>query len=319
MKKNMIAALAAAALMLALSACSGSTQSTESAQSSEPASTGQTASVSEPASSSSEAQAEQSGEWAQNEYTQGVYYSNGSEATLTMYDQPGGGNEVGAIPAMESAVVLKQENGWAYAAGGGRIGWVDASALTQNEGMGTLIIPDFLDGAQQKLFVEAVGLFDCYSTQVAGQRGVVDRDDSVNTGTFWGLRDIQFRTADELRAALTSVFTEEYAKASFLPDGVDSQYFAQEVNGALYMGSADRGAFFTPVRAYELTSQTESAMEFNAVFSMTDTAGTQWEARVPMKLELTDAGWRFSAFTTGRDDITWMNAMPEGFDIWNMQ
>lgn len=216
------------------------------------------------------------------------------------------------IPCSAPVFVLREENGWAYGCCGGYLGWMSLEYLRPIEGgRAQLIVPNFLPEEMQLQFIRAISLFDAYSSDAVdigfpGPTQPISVDDR-----FSGRADQLYPTKAALRTALESLFTQECIQRDFI---LEDPSLLSEVNGALYVSCGGRGSWEANITGYKLNRHSDDEIAMEAQFHF----GTaqDWTCTLPIDLVRTPAGWRFSQFTTQRNDSRWIAAMGDGFDVW---
>lgn len=257
----------------------------------------------------------------QSEVQPGPYASlqicrQAGEGGLRMRAQPNTDSEIlCTVPQNAFVLALKEEGDWAYCCCGTYFGWMSAEYLDKSWYPTPVPVPDFLTEEQQLLFIEGVSLFNAYSTYVAGEHGFVNMAESVTFDDgFWGAPDWLYTSEDALRSALESVFTPEYVASESILTQDNTWPMVREQDGKLYCSSSDRGSWGADVTGYTLLQSEEDAITFDVHFLFGE--AQEWTCTLPIELVRTADGWRFSSFTTGRDDLRWMEQMGSNFDPW---
>lgn len=223
--------------------------------------------------------------------------SNGKEASSG--ETPSSSSEARSSPqAEEPANSEDEEDPSAPEAAGGEGAAADKliPALDYEAEIPT---PDFLTEDQRLLYRAAYRMFYHFSMSGGFQPDMEQSMVGDNGFTFY--LDNGFPSYSAFRAALDSVFTEDYA-ISLLNE---YQYYMDDGNDRLFSVCGDRGSNITYVgSSFELVSQDENEMVFNlvghynedAVYGEGGDPAKETTENFPIRMVKTGSGWRFDSF-----------------------
>lgn len=170
-------------------------------------------------------------------------------------------------------------------------------------------VPDFLTEDQQALFKAAVrlydGLYGCSPGYLPQWTDTVSGGDSAGRYAL----DEGFASYADFEKALHAVFTDAFCKELLNTLRTEQYPRLKEYEGRLYALEADRGSNIEYVSTrYELKNQSEDVIEFDMIAlynpgapafdnpAETRDATKDRTESFPIRMERTEAGWRFASF-----------------------
>ena len=225
------------------------------------------------------------------------------QTTAESTAEPETSADIPEITTQESAQVVTEEV------------WFDAEPPLSEAIMTLLAVPDFLDEDQQLLYRRARSIFVVFN----GYPEIVEEYPCENVlGIPYEERSVyipsgdyqehyiracgRYQKWDDFYAMGVSIFTEEYFARL-------SRNFLNIDGNTYFLDAAKGGAFgympeLTP-DTFELVSKTDSEIEFNVVGHYYSTwnpetadPSTITTQSFPIRMDLTDKGWRFSLFSS---------------------
>lgn len=305
MRRFFCAALCAGLLAMVLSGCAPApAASSAAAVNSSPEAVSSSAPASAPASTPA----------PQPSYTQATHcYLGGQGTAVALYAQPEEGAQV-IQPSIYRFYALETKGDWVYGCWGNELGWVSAdvlSALDENR-KEAFVLPQALNGEQQLQFLRATALFNAYICNNEGLLPDYNDTAAYNDEGWNAFADKAFSDYAAFEAAMHSLFTQEYLASRSSPEYGPMYH---NIDGKLYISEGDRGRFGCAVEGYTVQEQTDSRIAFTMNFVFT-TPVAEHRCSLPVEMTNTPDGWRFSDFTSGADDLRWMEAMGPAFDPW---
>ena len=214
------------------------------------------------------------------------------------------------VPEGSFVLRLEERDGWSHCICGTYEGWMPSDRITVCKTDGPLLMPDFLTREQQNLYLKALTLFETYSPNINGSMGYVDF--YTPTEEEFVFPEVVYPEFSQLRTALQSVFTPEYAAQEFaLDQEVDGR---QEKDERLYFTQGlNEGILCAELTGYKLQEKSSDRIAFALLLHF----GTaeDWETQMTVELVNTPEGWRFSQFSS-RCDSRWQETLGPGFDPW---